>query len=173
MCSVRRSILKDKTSRNLFFFLCLNLSFAFVELLYGIWSNRYRGGAGRERLSARRKRRLPPRTLPRLPVGGAGPWPSGRALGLPESFPRPLSRSPLWAGVCPEPVSRRLGSGLRGKPALERELQEPGLVMTVLGLLLAIDILCLGMWLHVELVSGCQQAALQQASLSLSEKQNS
>ncbi|RXM28800.1 Zinc transporter 7 [Acipenser ruthenus] len=36
-----RSILSDKTSRNLFFFLCLNLSFAFVELLYGIWSNRY------------------------------------------------------------------------------------------------------------------------------------
>ena len=34
-----RSILADKTSRNLFFFLCLNLSFAFVELLYGVWSN--------------------------------------------------------------------------------------------------------------------------------------
>ncbi|XP_062308664.1 zinc transporter 7 isoform X1 [Osmerus eperlanus] len=34
-----RSILSDKTSRNLFFFLCLNLSFAFVELLFGIWSN--------------------------------------------------------------------------------------------------------------------------------------
>ncbi|XP_056133508.1 zinc transporter 7 isoform X2 [Lampris incognitus] len=34
-----RSILSDKTSRNLFFFLCLNLSFAFVELSYGIWSN--------------------------------------------------------------------------------------------------------------------------------------
>ncbi|XP_001381878.1 zinc transporter 7 [Monodelphis domestica] len=34
-----RSILSDKTSRNLFLFLCLNLSFAFVELLYGIWSN--------------------------------------------------------------------------------------------------------------------------------------
>ncbi|KAJ8784599.1 hypothetical protein J1605_007950 [Eschrichtius robustus] len=34
-----KSILSDKTSRNLFFFLCLNLSFAFVELLYGIWSN--------------------------------------------------------------------------------------------------------------------------------------
>ncbi|XP_042604960.1 zinc transporter 7 [Cyprinus carpio] len=34
-----RSILADKTSRNLFFFLCLNLSFAFVELMYGIWSN--------------------------------------------------------------------------------------------------------------------------------------
>ncbi|XP_010637386.1 zinc transporter 7 [Fukomys damarensis] len=34
-----RSILSDETSRNLFFFLCLNLSFAFVELLYGIWSN--------------------------------------------------------------------------------------------------------------------------------------
>ncbi|XP_029355535.1 zinc transporter 7 isoform X2 [Echeneis naucrates] len=34
-----RSILADKTSRNLFSFLCLNLSFAFVELMYGIWSN--------------------------------------------------------------------------------------------------------------------------------------
>ncbi|KAL7397129.1 hypothetical protein ABVT39_017385 [Epinephelus coioides] len=33
------SILADKTSRNLFFFLCLNLSFAFVELTYGLWSN--------------------------------------------------------------------------------------------------------------------------------------
>lgn len=38
-CIVFRAILLDKTSRNLFFFLCLNLSFAFVELLYGIWSN--------------------------------------------------------------------------------------------------------------------------------------
>ncbi|GLD68671.1 zinc transporter 7 isoform X2 [Lates japonicus] len=36
-----RSILADKTSRNLFSFLCLNLSFAFVELMYGIWSNSY------------------------------------------------------------------------------------------------------------------------------------
>ncbi|XP_069497667.1 zinc transporter 7 [Ambystoma mexicanum] len=34
-----RAILSDTTSRNLFCFLCLNLSFAFVELLYGIWSN--------------------------------------------------------------------------------------------------------------------------------------
>ncbi|XP_070959377.1 zinc transporter 7 isoform X2 [Oncorhynchus clarkii lewisi] len=34
-----KSILSDTTSRNLFFFLCLNLSFAFVELSYGIWSN--------------------------------------------------------------------------------------------------------------------------------------
>ncbi|XP_067846680.1 zinc transporter 7 isoform X1 [Heptranchias perlo] len=34
-----RSILSDSISRNLFFFLLLNLSFAFVELLYGIWSN--------------------------------------------------------------------------------------------------------------------------------------
>uniref|UniRef100_A0A8C1AHN9 Zinc transporter n=1 Tax=Cyprinus carpio carpio TaxID=630221 RepID=A0A8C1AHN9_CYPCA len=41
LCAVwlGQSILADKTSRNLFFFLCLNLSFAFVELLYGIWSN--------------------------------------------------------------------------------------------------------------------------------------
>lgn len=37
---VRRSILADRTSRNLFAFLCLNLSFAFVELTYGLWSNR-------------------------------------------------------------------------------------------------------------------------------------
>uniref|UniRef100_A0A6I8S7F4 Zinc transporter n=1 Tax=Xenopus tropicalis TaxID=8364 RepID=A0A6I8S7F4_XENTR len=34
-----RSIFSDTTSRNLFCFLCLNLSFAFVELFYGIWSN--------------------------------------------------------------------------------------------------------------------------------------
>ncbi|XP_068096099.1 zinc transporter 7 isoform X2 [Hyperolius riggenbachi] len=33
------SIFSDSTSRNLFCFLCLNLSFAFVELFYGIWSN--------------------------------------------------------------------------------------------------------------------------------------
>ncbi|XP_063962354.1 zinc transporter 7-like [Lytechinus pictus] len=32
-------IYTDVTSRNLFFFLILNLSFAFVELSYGIWSN--------------------------------------------------------------------------------------------------------------------------------------
>lgn len=34
-----RLILSDKTSRNLFLFLLLNLSFAFVELLYGVWTN--------------------------------------------------------------------------------------------------------------------------------------
>ena len=36
---VHRAILKDPATRNLFFFLCLNLSFAFVELLYGMWTN--------------------------------------------------------------------------------------------------------------------------------------
>jgi len=34
-----RLILSDKTSRNLFLFLILNLSFAFVELFYGVWTN--------------------------------------------------------------------------------------------------------------------------------------
>lgn len=34
-----RAIFYDPTSRNLFCFLVLNLSFAFVELLYGIWTN--------------------------------------------------------------------------------------------------------------------------------------
>ncbi|XP_071952723.1 zinc transporter 7-like [Antedon mediterranea] len=34
-----RAIFSDKTSRNLFLFLLLNLSFAFVELFYGMWSN--------------------------------------------------------------------------------------------------------------------------------------
>ncbi|EDO29786.1 predicted protein, partial [Nematostella vectensis] len=34
-----RQILSNKGSRNLFFFLLLNLSFAFVELAYGIWTN--------------------------------------------------------------------------------------------------------------------------------------
>lgn len=34
-----RKITRDKDTRNLFFFLCLNLSFAFVELFYGIWTN--------------------------------------------------------------------------------------------------------------------------------------
>jgi hypothetical protein len=35
-----RLIFSDAASRNIFMFLCLNLSFAFVELFYGIWSNR-------------------------------------------------------------------------------------------------------------------------------------
>lgn len=34
-----RLIFSDATSRNLFLFLLLNLSFAFVELLYGVWTN--------------------------------------------------------------------------------------------------------------------------------------
>lgn len=37
--SWRRLIFSDRNSRNLFLFLLLNLSFAFVELLYGIWTN--------------------------------------------------------------------------------------------------------------------------------------
>ncbi|XP_059058243.1 zinc transporter 7 [Achroia grisella] len=34
-----RLIYSDKNSRNLFLFLLLNLSFAFVELFYGVWTN--------------------------------------------------------------------------------------------------------------------------------------
>ena len=34
-----RLIFSDRNSRNLFLFLILNLSFAFVELVYGVWSN--------------------------------------------------------------------------------------------------------------------------------------
>lgn len=34
-----RLIISDRDSRNLFFFLILNLSFAFVELFYGVWTN--------------------------------------------------------------------------------------------------------------------------------------
>ncbi|VVC87676.1 unnamed protein product [Leptidea sinapis] len=34
-----RLIYSDKNSRNLFMFLLLNLSFAFVELFYGVWTN--------------------------------------------------------------------------------------------------------------------------------------
>lgn len=34
-----RLIFADKNSKNLFLFLLLNLSFAFVELFYGVWSN--------------------------------------------------------------------------------------------------------------------------------------
>ncbi|XP_015516640.1 zinc transporter 7-A [Neodiprion pinetum] len=37
--SWKRLIFSDKNSRNLFLFLILNLSFAFVELTYGIWTN--------------------------------------------------------------------------------------------------------------------------------------
>ena len=33
------SILCDKNSRSIFIFLCINLSFAFVELFYGFYSN--------------------------------------------------------------------------------------------------------------------------------------
>lgn len=35
-----RIIFADRNSRNLLLFLILNLSFAFVELFYGIWTNR-------------------------------------------------------------------------------------------------------------------------------------
>ncbi|KAJ8977633.1 hypothetical protein NQ317_003610 [Molorchus minor] len=35
----KRLIFSDRNSRNLFLFLLLNLSFAFVELFYGVWSN--------------------------------------------------------------------------------------------------------------------------------------
>lgn len=38
--SLCRAIFANESSRNLFFFLLLNLSFAFVELTYGIWTNR-------------------------------------------------------------------------------------------------------------------------------------
>lgn len=34
-----RLILADRNSRNLFMFLLLNFTFAFVELIYGVWSN--------------------------------------------------------------------------------------------------------------------------------------
>lgn len=37
--SVIRLILSDSDSRNLFFFLLLNLTFGFVELIYGVWTN--------------------------------------------------------------------------------------------------------------------------------------
>ncbi|XP_065361554.1 zinc transporter 7 [Calliphora vicina] len=37
--SWKRLIFSDKNSRNLFLFLLLNFSFAFVELFYGIWTN--------------------------------------------------------------------------------------------------------------------------------------
>lgn len=37
--SWKRVIFSDKNSRNLFLFLLLNLSFAFVELTYGVWTN--------------------------------------------------------------------------------------------------------------------------------------
>lgn len=37
--SLSRLIFSDRNSRNLFLFLMLNLSFAFVELMYGIWTN--------------------------------------------------------------------------------------------------------------------------------------
>lgn len=39
LSSLQRLIFSDPTSRNLFLFLLLNLSFAFVELLYGVWTN--------------------------------------------------------------------------------------------------------------------------------------
>lgn len=38
-CVLNRTILSEESTRNLFFFLILNLSFAFVELFYGMWTN--------------------------------------------------------------------------------------------------------------------------------------
>jgi zinc transporter 5/7 len=40
-----RTIITDKDSRNIFFFLCINLSFTVVEFVYGIWTNRYVQGS--------------------------------------------------------------------------------------------------------------------------------
>lgn len=79
--SPRRSILADRTSRNLFFFLCLNLSFAFVELLYGIWSNRYRRGGGREAATSAAGRAGPGlgSAPPEPPAGLAAPQAPGLA----------------------------------------------------------------------------------------------
>ncbi|GFO13665.1 Zinc transporter 5-like [Plakobranchus ocellatus] len=34
-----RQILEDADSRKIFYFLCINLGFTFVELLYGVWTN--------------------------------------------------------------------------------------------------------------------------------------
>lgn len=34
-----RLIFSDRNSKNLFLFLLLNLSFAFIELIYGVWTN--------------------------------------------------------------------------------------------------------------------------------------
>lgn len=87
-----RSILSDKTSRNLFFFLCLNLSFAFVELLYGIWSNRYRPGG----------RAVPP--VPRLPPAPRSCRSGALAGGpgrLPGAGPAALAGAAPWClGLC-------------------------------------------------------------------------
>lgn len=38
-CSLCRLVFTDRDSRNLFFFLLINFSFAIVELVYGIWTN--------------------------------------------------------------------------------------------------------------------------------------
>ncbi|CAH8441640.1 unnamed protein product [Dicrocoelium dendriticum] len=37
--STLRSIMSERSSRRIFAFLCLNLAFTFVELLYGVWTN--------------------------------------------------------------------------------------------------------------------------------------
>lgn len=42
-----RLIFSDRNSRNLLLFLLLNLSFAFVELMYGIWTNSLGGLVGK------------------------------------------------------------------------------------------------------------------------------
>lgn len=39
LSSYLRLIISDRDTRNLFFFLLVNFSFAFTELLYGVWSN--------------------------------------------------------------------------------------------------------------------------------------
>lgn len=119
---MRRSILADKTSRNLFFFLCLNLSFAFVELLYGIWSNRYRGGGGEARRGA---------------AGGAGAAPSAQEAAPPaaasatsasrrgrrrgRSRSRSRAAGPGLLARRPEGAARQSGGGCWGaSPERER-----------------------------------------------------
>lgn len=39
LLGLRRLIFSDKNTRNLFLFLLLNFSFAFVEFFYGMWTN--------------------------------------------------------------------------------------------------------------------------------------
>lgn len=124
MCSLHRSILADKTSRNLFFFLCLNLSFAFVELLYGIWSNRYRGGrrgAGGRRGGSGSRRAgsgASRRGQCHVCLGAAGPALPARRLEGPAPGGGGCGRAPRPAALSgPGPAARGVGRRKAGRQA--------------------------------------------------------
>jgi hypothetical protein len=58
------SILKNKETRNVFFFLVLNISFCVVEFLYGFWSN----SLGLTSVRRKPRREWPSAEMPSCPI---------------------------------------------------------------------------------------------------------